>query len=274
MALALENVSKHFGSLIAIKNLSLSFEPGSIYSIIGPNGAGKSTVINMIAGSYSVTSGTIRLGSTALDKLPKHHIAQLGVTRTYQNLRLFDGMTVLENLEVCFFAQSWITILTGKQRLSQAKRLTICHACLARFHLSDVTNVLAGDLPYGRQKMLELARAVVTEAPIILLDEPAAGLNHTETRDMATMIGSLKREDRAIILVEHDMDMVMSISDRIDVLNYGELLCSGSPELVRTNERVQEAYLGTTKELDDIRKLAQSRRAQGGLRSNAGIVRH
>lgn len=274
MALALENVSKHFGSLVAIKNLSLSFDVGSIYSIIGPNGAGKSTVVNMIAGSYSVTSGTIRLGDTALNKLPKHRIARLGVARTYQNLRLFDAMTVLENLEVCFFPQAWPGLLTGAKRMGKAERLAICRACLERFHLSDVAESLAGDLPYGRQKMLELARAFVTEAPIVLLDEPAAGLNHTETKDMAAMIASLKRADRAIILVEHDMDMVMSISDRIDVLNYGELLCSGTPELVRTNEKVQEAYLGTTEELDDIRKLAQSRRAQGGLRSNAGLVRH
>ena len=274
MALAVENVSKQFGSLVAIKNLSLSFDVGSIYSIIGPNGAGKSTIVNMIAGSYTVTSGTIRLGSTELSKLPKHRIAQLGVARTYQNLRLFDGMTVLENLEVCFFPQSWVTLLGGTKRLRKAERLDICHACLARFHLSDVADVLAGDLPYGRQKMLELARAFVTEAPIVLLDEPAAGLNHTETKDMAAMIAGLKRQDRAIILVEHDMDLVMSISDRIDVLNYGELLCSGTPDMVRTNERVLEAYLGTTEELDDIRKLAQSRRAQGGLRSHAGIVRH
>ncbi len=274
MALALENVSKHFGSLVAIKNLSLSFDVGSIYSIIGPNGAGKSTVVNMVAGSYSVTSGTIRLGSSVLSKLPKHRIAQLGISRTYQNLRLFDGMTVLENLEVCFFPQSWLTFLTGAKRLSKAERLEICHACLAQFHLTDVADVLAGDLPYGRQKILELARAFVTEAPIVLLDEPAAGLNHTETKDMAAMIASLKRADRAIILVEHDMDLVMSISDRIDVLNYGELLCSDTPELVRTNEKVQEAYLGTTEELDDIRRLAQSRRAQGGLRANASIIRH
>ncbi|WP_204326840.1 ABC transporter ATP-binding protein [Rhizobium lusitanum] len=274
MALALENVSKHFGSLVAIRNLSLSFGVGSIYSIIGPNGAGKSTVVNMIAGSYSVTSGTIRLGSTTLSKLPKYRIARLGVARTYQNLRLFDAMTVLENLEVCFFPQSWPALLSGVRRLAKTERLEICRACLERFHLSDVADSLAGDLPYGRQKMLELARAFVTEAPIVLLDEPAAGLNHTETKEMAAMIASLKREDRAIILIEHDMDMVMSISDRIDVLNHGELLCSGTPELVRTNERVQEAYLGTTEELDDIRKLAQSRRAQGGLRSNAGIVRH
>lgn len=274
MALALENVSKHFGSLVAIKNLSLSFDVGSIYSIIGPNGAGKSTVVNMIAGSYSVTSGAIRLGSSVLNTLPKHRIARLGVSRTYQNLRLFDGMTVLENLEVCFFPQSWLTFPTGAKRLSKTERLDICHACLAEFHLSDVAGVLAGDLPYGRQKILELARAFVTQAPIVLLDEPAAGLNHTETKDMAAMIAGLKRADRAIILVEHDMDLVMTISDRIDVLNYGELLCSGTPDVVRTNERVQEAYLGTAEELDDIRKLAQSRRAQGGLRANAGIVRH
>jgi branched-chain amino acid transport system ATP-binding protein len=274
MALALENISKHFGSLIAIKGLSLSFELGGIYSIIGPNGAGKSTVVNMIAGSYKVTSGTIRLDQSALNKLPKHRIAQLGISRTYQNLRLFDGMTVIENLEVCFFGQSWLRFFSGAKGLSKAERLRRCHACLEEFHLSDVADVLAGDLPYGRQKILELARAVVTGSPIILLDEPAAGLNHTETKEMTAMITKLRSKDRAIILVEHDMDMVMSISDRIDVLNYGELICSGTPEMVRANEKVQEAYLGTTEELDDIRRFAQSRRAQGGLRTNAGIVRH
>lgn len=274
MALALENVSKHFGSLVAIKQLSLSFDVGSIYSIIGPNGAGKSTVVNMIAGSYAVTSGNIRLGTTILSDLPKYRVARLGIARTYQNLRLFDGMTVLENLEVCFFPQAWPPLFGARKRLSKAARLERCHACLQHFGLADVAGLLAGDLPYGRQKVLELARAFVTEAPVVLLDEPAAGLNHTETKDMARMIASLKRADRAIILVEHDMDLVMSISDRIDVLNHGELLCSGTPGMVRSNERVQEAYLGTTAELDAIHKLAEGRRSQGGLRSNADIVRH
>ncbi|MDQ0392001.1 branched-chain amino acid transport system ATP-binding protein [Labrys monachus] len=231
-------------------------------------------MVNMIAGSYAVSSGTIRLGATILSNLPKYRVARLGIARTYQNLRLFDGMTVLENLEVCFFPQSWPSLFGGRSRLNKASRLERCHACLERFGLTDVADLLAGDLPYGRQKVLELARAFVTEAPVVLLDEPAAGLNHTETRDMARMIASLKRADRAIILVEHDMDLVMSISDRIDVLNHGELLCSGTPEVVRSNERVQEAYLGTTAELDAIQRLAEGRRAQGRLRSNADIVRH
>ena len=244
MALALENVSKHFGSLVAIRNLSLAFDVGSIYSIIGPNGAGKSTVVNMIAGSYSVTSGAIRLGATEISRLPKHRIAQLGVARTYQNLRLFDGMTVLENLEVCFFPQSWISFLSGGKRLSKAERLDICHACLAEFHLSDVADVLAGDLPYGRQKILELARAFVTQAPIVLLDEPAAGLNHTETKDMAAMIAGLRRSDRAIILVEHDMDAVFALADRISVLFYGRIIASGSPAEIRADAQVRKAYLG------------------------------
>ncbi|TPK60080.1 ABC transporter ATP-binding protein [Mesorhizobium sp. B2-4-19] len=274
MALALDNVSKHFGSLVAIKQLSLAFDVGQIYSIIGPNGAGKSTVVNMIAGSYAVTSGSIRLGTAILSDLPKYRVARLGIARTYQNLRLFDGMTVLENLEVCFFPHSWPSLFAGRSRLSKAERLERCRACLERFGLTDVAGLLAGDLPYGRQKALELARAFVTEAPVVLLDEPAAGLNHTETKDMARMIASLKRADRAIILVEHDMDLVMSISDRVDVLNHGELLCSGTPDMVRSNERVQEAYLGTTAELDAIHKLAEGRRSQGGIRSNADIVRH
>ncbi|MBN9045538.1 MAG: ABC transporter ATP-binding protein [Rhizobiales bacterium] len=274
MALVLENVSKHFGSLVAIDKLSLSFDKGGIYSIIGPNGAGKSTVVNMIAGSYSTTSGAIVLNGEQINGLPKYRVARKGVARTYQNLRLFDAMTVLENLEVCFFPQSRFGALRHERTIGKRERLEICHACLEKFHLADVAEAHAGDLPYGRQKILELARAFVTEAPIVLLDEPAAGLNHTETKDMTAMIASLRSPDRAIILVEHDMDMVMTISDRIDVLNYGKLLYSGAPEAVRTNQSVQEAYLGTTEELDSIRKLAESRGSEGRLRANAGIVRH
>jgi branched-chain amino acid transport system ATP-binding protein len=275
MALTLEHVSKRFGSLVAIKDLSLTFERGAIYSIIGPNGAGKSTVVNMVAGSYTVTSGVIRLDAHVVSSLAKHQIARLGISRTYQNLRLFDGMSVLENLEVCFFTDSLPGLFRrGGHRMTKVERLKRCHACLHDFNLADVAENLAGDLPYGRQKVLELARAFVTDAPVVLLDEPAAGLNHTETKEMAQRIASLKRSDRAIILVEHDMDLVMSISDRVDVLNHGELLYSGSPDAVRRNEKVQEAYLGTAAELDIVRKLTEGRRASGGIRAHAGVVRH
>jgi len=272
MALILENVNKRFGSLVAIRDLNLSFDFGAIYAIIGPNGAGKSTVVNMISGSYAVTSGAIRLGDLILSKLPKHRIAQLGIARTYQNLRLFDAMTVLENLEVCLFGQSMRWSLAG--RMKKTERLTVCRQALAQFHLSDVQTLRAGDLPYGKQKILELARAFFTQMPVVLLDEPAAGLNHAETREMANTIARLKHKNRIIILVEHDMDMVMAISDRIDVLNYGELLYSGTPQEVLANQNVQEAYLGTTEELDYIRRIAQTRRAEGGLRAHAGIIRH
>jgi len=274
MALILENVSKQFGSVVAIKHLGLSFDFGSIYSIIGPNGAGKSTIVNMIAGSYPVTSGRICLGDVILSALPKHRVAQSGIARTYQNLRLFDRMTVLENLEVCLFEQSFRVFSGFKTRLGKADRLTLCRRFLDEFHLRDVESMPAGDLPYGRQKALELARAFFTQMPVVLLDEPAAGLNHSETQEMAATIAKLKRSDRIIILVEHDMDMVMSISDRIDVSNYGELLYSGTPEQVRVNQNVQEAYLGTTEELDHIRNLATSLRSEGRLRAHADIVRH
>jgi len=274
MALVLENVSKQFGSLVAIKNINLSFDFGAIHSIIGPNGAGKSTIVNLIAGSYAVTSGHIRLGDIILSKLPKHRVAQSGIARTYQNLRLFDRMTVLENLEVCLFEQSFRISSGSRKRLSKEDRLLLCRSALDEFHLRDVEAKAAGDLPYGKQKTLELARAAFTQMPVILLDEPAAGLNHSETQEMTETIAKLKRRDRIIILVEHDMDMVMSISDRIDVLNYGELLYSGTPEQVRVNQNVQEAYLGTTEELDQIRNLAASLRSEGRLRAHADIVRH
>ncbi|MCX2698709.1 ABC transporter ATP-binding protein [Ochrobactrum chromiisoli] len=274
MVLTLKGVSKHFGSLVAVRDLSLSFDVGGIYSIIGPNGAGKSTVVNMIAGSYRVTSGEIALSGTVLNTLPKHKIAQSGIARTYQNLRLFDGMTVLENLEVCFYPRSNIWRRGSHDSLSKTQRIDLCKQCLVEFGLSNVEENLAGDLPYGKQKVLELARAFVTRAPVVLLDEPAAGLNHTETKEMTQMIAGLRAQDRAIILVEHDMDMVMSISDRVDVLNYGELLVSGTPEEIRRNEKVQEAYLGTTDELEFVRELAQSRSAAGRVRADADIIRH
>ena len=279
MSFAFEHVTKRFGSLVAIDDVSMSFEPGLIYAIIGPNGAGKSTLVNMAAGSYSVTSGSIRLDGRPLEHLKKHQISRAGVARTYQNIRLFDQMSVLDNLEVALapaeLRYAWREVLApGFARHAAARRRAACFRLLQEFDLSDVAGLDAELLPYGRQRMLEIARALVAAPRVLLLDEPAAGLNSAETAVLKQRLLRLRRPERVMIVIEHDMELVMSLSDRIFVLHQGALLFHGTPAEVQANRDVQEAYLGTDADLDAIHELARHRRAGRRLRDEAGAVRH
>ena len=279
MSFAFDQVSKRFGSVVAIDDVSMTFEPGLIYAIIGPNGAGKSTLVNMAAGSYPVSSGSILLNGRKLERLKKHQISRAGVARTYQNIRLFDQMTVLENLEVALapadMRHAWrevlVPIYAGQ---ATARRRTMCLRLLEEFGLADVAEAHAELLPYGRQRMLEIARALVAEPGVLLLDEPAAGLNSAETDALKLRLRRLRRPDRVMVVIEHDMDLVMSLSDRIFVLHHGALLFHGTPAEVQANREVQEAYLGTDDDLESIRELARHRRAERGLRNQAGAVQH
>jgi branched-chain amino acid transport system ATP-binding protein len=272
MTLAFEKLRKQYGQVVAIDDVSAIFQPGVIHGVIGPNGAGKSTLINMTAGSYKISAGSISLDGKRLDKLKKHQIANSGVARTYQNIRLFDQMTVIENMEVCFYAdqggQAWKEVLWPPFEAAQrARRRSHCMEILRFFDLQSYAQADAGSLPYGRQRMLEIARALVCEPRVLLLDEPAAGLNHHETAELTARLAELRSPERVMIIVEHDMDLVMSLCDDILVMHHGKLLFRGAPDQVRASTDVQTAYLGTANDIDNIRAAAQDRRAQLGIRA-------
>ena len=277
--LRFEKVGKRFGALVAIDEVSLSFAPGRIYSIIGPNGAGKSTLINMAAGSYGISSGRILLDDVELHRLKKHRISQAGLTRTYQNIRLFDAMTAQENLEVALFRRDFPKLaaelfLPRRGRAIKAARAATCRAVLRRFDLEAQADEPAGTLPYGKQKLLEIARALVTEPRVLMLDEPAAGLNHAESAELRRRLVELRRPDRIILIVEHDMNLVMALSDHIVVLHRGRLLFQGTPAEVRDHPEVQEAYLGSPDEHQIIRAAARDRTGRVRLRADRDIARH
>ncbi len=276
MSFELVQVSKRFGAVNAVTDVSIGFQPGTVHAIIGPNGAGKSTLVNMAGGSYSVSSGQILLDGREIQGLKKHEISLAGVARTYQNIRLFDHMSVLANLEVCFYPQRDTRLLADVLGFGAAarrrERVARCEALLDRFDLLPYAATEARLLPYGRQRMLEIARAMVRTPRVLILDEPAAGLNDAETRGLKQRLLLLRRSDLTLILVEHDMDLVMSISDHVTVLHRGQVLFSGTPAQVQENADVREAYLGTEDELDTIRALAQRRKAERRLRQQADPV--
>jgi branched-chain amino acid transport system ATP-binding protein len=278
-ALTLEAVSKKFGSLVATDNVSLTFEPGKIYGLIGPNGAGKSTLINLISGALTLSSGSVRLGDTVISGLAKHMIARAGIARTYQNVRLFDHLSAIDNLEVALYPSAaksmWKEILLpGFARSLVSQRKALCQAVLEKCGIAQYADTRANLLPYGRQRILEIARALVADPAVLLLDEPAAGLNHGETEELKNRLRKLHRPDRVMIIVEHDMDLIMSLCDHIYVLNFGQLLFSGTPAQVRESPVVQEAYLGTSDELESVHSIAESRKSIQRLRANADIKRH
>ncbi len=271
MILTTDQLSKSFGGIHAMRGVSLGFEAGEITGVIGPNGAGKSTLINLLDGSFRPTSGTITLRGQALNRLPRHKVSQAGISRTYQNLRLFDHLTALENLEVCFYPVEsggvWKEVLfPGYARKRDRRRQDHCMAILEKLGIAHFAATEARHLPYGRQRILEIGRAVVRQPSVLLLDEPAAGLNHEETADLKNRLESLRSPDLAIVVVEHDMDLIMTICQRIHVLNFGSLLFSGTPKQVQSNPDVLAAYLGTSDEYDRIHALAQDRRSGRRIR--------
>lgn len=272
MSLIFQNLRKQYGANVATDDVSTDFAPGLIHGIIGPNGAGKSTLINLTAGSYTLTGGSILLDGKRLDGMKKFRISQAGVARTYQNIRLFDQMTALENLEVCFYASesgnSWREIFWPPYEAKQnARRREQAMAMLRLFDLQRFAHVESGSLPYGRQRMLEIARALVMNPRVLLLDEPAAGLNHHETAELTERLAALRHPDLIMIVVEHDMDLVMTLCDRIIVMHHGQLLFQGTPAEVQASAEVQLAYLGTADDIDDIKAAAESRRAKLGIRA-------
>jgi branched-chain amino acid transport system ATP-binding protein len=248
--LTVESVRKEFGGLLAVSDLDFTIPAGSIVSLIGPNGAGKTTFFNMLTGVYTPTSGQIVFDGTDVTGKPPHAITKLGIGRTFQNIRLFPQMTALENVLVGMHSRLKGGILgsifgTPRVRREERDAHEQGRALLRYVGLGRVDDELAENLAYGDQRRLELARALATEPKLLLLDEPTAGMNPQETAAFTDFLGKLRAE-RPIttLLIEHDMKVVMGISERVTVLDYGEKIAEGTPSEIQKNERVIEAYLG------------------------------
>lgn len=249
--LELSNVTMRFGGLLAVSKLDLQVEKGLITSLIGPNGAGKTTVFNMVTGVYPPTDGKIHYLGHTLNGLRPHKIIAFGISRTFQNIRLFKSMTVLENVAVgmhCRTRSGPVRALlkTSFEKKEEREITQKAYGILKTMGLVHYANDFASNLPYGDQRRLEIARALATEPKLLLLDEPAAGMNPKETTELMTRILDLRDTGLSIFLVEHDMKVVMSISDKVVVLDHGQKIAEGSPKDIQRNERVIEAYLGSS----------------------------
>ncbi|MBD8491602.1 high-affinity branched-chain amino acid ABC transporter ATP-binding protein LivG [Pseudomonas syringae] len=243
-------LSMRFGGLLAVNGVSLTVNEKQVVSIIGPNGAGKTTVFNCLTGFYKPTSGSILLDGEPIQGLAGHQIARKGVVRTFQNVRLFKEMTAVENLLVAQHRHLNTNFLAGLFktpgfRRSEREAMEYAEHWLEAVNLKEFANRPAGTLAYGQQRRLEIARCMMTRPRILMLDEPAAGLNPRETEDLKALIGVLRNDHNAtVLLIEHDMKLVMSISDHIFVINQGTPLADGIPQQIRDNPDVIKAYLG------------------------------
>ncbi len=249
--LQLSGVSRHFGGLPALDDVAFSVPKGKLTALIGPNGAGKSTLINCITGIDTATSGSIRFREREIANMAAHEISRLGISRTFQNLRLFPRLSVLDNVLTGLTCEGGRSMLMAMLRLPKLRhrerRLKLrAMEALDRYQLSDKANWPAGILAYGDKKRVELARATVSQPLLLLLDEPVAGLNNEETATVGEQLNLLRRSGHTILLVEHDMELVMTIADHVVVLDSGKCIAAGTPAEIQKNPVVLEAYLGQT----------------------------
>jgi len=240
------DVSKNFGGLTALHHVNVQLPPKKIYGLIGPNGAGKTTLFNLITGLLPVSGGTIHFQGQALTSLHPHQITRLGIARTFQNIRLFPTMTVLENVLVAqnIHTRSGITSLFQLRAQADKKLREEAEALLQEMGLWPKRKEISSSLAYGEQRRLEIARALALEPTLLLLDEPAAGMNEAETEELLDRIQEIRNMGKTIFLIEHDMSVVMGICDYIIVLNFGKMIAQGTPDEIQANESVIEAYLG------------------------------
>lgn len=248
--LKVDNVSMVFGGLRAVSNLSMHIDEGELIGLIGPNGAGKTTAFNMITGVYTPTEGKVYFNGQQSSGNKSYQVTQMGMARTFQNIRLFSELSVIDNVKIAYnmhvtYNLADAIVRDGKY-LSEEEYITQKALELLKiFHLEEEAHEVAKNLPYGKQRRLEIARALATEPKLLLLDEPAAGMNPQETKELMEMIRWIRKEfNLSILLIEHDMGLVMGVCERIYVLEYGMKIAEGTPDEIKQNARVIEAYLG------------------------------
>ena len=247
--LELKDVTMRFGGVTAVDHLTMEVNEGELVSLIGPNGAGKTTVFNVLTGVYPAAEGTIVFKGTSILGKSIQDIVKLGIARTFQNLRIFKSQRVIANVmmgDALHVKYGLFDLIFRTKRFREEERKTTQRAMdiLSSLGMEDLRDAYAASLPYGEQRKLEIARAIATGASLILLDEPAAGMNQTETAELMRFVRSLCDKGFTVLMIEHDMNMVMNISDRIYVLNFGELIATGKPAEIANNPAVIEAYLG------------------------------
>ncbi len=247
--LSIDGVSKSFGGIEALREVGFSVYEGQIKALIGPNGAGKTTLFNIVSGAYRPSSGSVIFGGADVTKKPPHRICELGVGRTFQHSQLFNDMSVLQNVAVGRYCRTTTGVVSGaltlpRHRREERETAKVAQEALGRVGLGRLAREAAGNLPMGERHLVEIARALVSGPRLLLLDEPAAGLNDEETRRLADTVVKIRDEGVTVLLVEHDMTFVMDISDEVVVLDYGKKIAEGPPLMIQEDEEVIKAYLG------------------------------